>query len=183
MINQFTGMDGLVWWQGIVEDVDDPEALGRLRIRIIGFHTDDKGILPTTSLPWAMPLMPITSASIGGVGQSPTGALPGAWVMGFFRDGEQAQDPIVWGTVYGRPNDTSTGSDDGKYPSTEERCPGCSTTNETDVNRLARGTGVSTGASDSALSGTEATQGDTSGHGRQDANQSGTADDLSLIHI
>ena len=152
MINQFTGMDGLVWWQGIVEDVDDPEALGRLRIRIIGFHTDDKGILPTTSLPWAMPLMPITSASIGGVGQSPTGALPGAWVMGFFRDGEQAQDPIVWGTVYGRPNDTSTGSDDGKYPSTEERCPGCSTTNETDVNRLARGTGVSTGASDSALS-------------------------------
>ena len=93
----FSGKEGLVWWQGIVEDVNDPEALGRVRVRIFGFHNEDKSLLPTVKLPWASPIMPITSAAIAGVGQSPTGALPGAWVMGFFRDGQSGQDPYHMG--------------------------------------------------------------------------------------
>ena len=87
-MNYFTGREGLTWWQGIIEDVVDPEALGRVRVRIFGWHTDDKSELPTNQLPWCAALMPITSAAISGIGQSPTGALPGSWVMGFFRDGE-----------------------------------------------------------------------------------------------
>ena len=31
-----------VWWQGVVEDRDDPELLGRCRVRILGYHTDNK---------------------------------------------------------------------------------------------------------------------------------------------
>lgn len=173
----FSGKEGLVWWQGIVEDVNDPEALGRIRVRIFGFHNEDKSVLPTVKLPWASPIMPITSAAIAGVGQSPTGALPGAWVMGFFRDGQSGQDPIIWGTVYGRPNETSTGADDGSYPSTEERVPGASTTNETDVNRLAQGVPPDTGSSGTAV---DSFGPDDGGHGKhysEDVDQSGTSSD------
>ena len=30
-----------VWWQGVVEDRDDPLKLGRCRVRIVGYHTDE----------------------------------------------------------------------------------------------------------------------------------------------
>jgi hypothetical protein len=36
---------------------------------------------------------------MAGVGQSATGILPGSWVIGFFRDGLSAQDPIIMGTI------------------------------------------------------------------------------------
>lgn len=142
-MNHFIGTEGLTWWQGVVEDVNDPEALGRVRVRIFGFHSDDKTKIPTNKLPWAPPIMPITSAAIGGVGQSPTGALPGAWVMGFFRDGLNAQDPIVWGTVYGKPGKDSLKSPDGTYPADgTANIEGGTVTGQSDVNPLATGAGV-----------------------------------------
>ena len=142
-MNLFSGTEGLTWWQGIIEDVNDPEALGRVRVRIFGFHTDDKSKIPTDKLPWASPLMPITSAAIGGVGQSPTGALAGAWVMGFFRDGDTAQDPIIWGTIYGKPGQNSIGA--GEYPRADgEFVEGGTTVGQSDVNPLATGIGPST---------------------------------------
>ena len=49
------------WWQGVVEDRNDPEQFGRYRVRIIGYHTLDKAVLPTESLPWAIPMQPVTS--------------------------------------------------------------------------------------------------------------------------
>ena len=76
-----------IWWQGVVESVDDPKKLGRCKVRILGYHTEDKAILPTSELPWAYPLQPITSAAMSGVCISPTGILPGTLVMGFFQDG------------------------------------------------------------------------------------------------
>ena len=30
-MNMFSGRDGLIWWQGIIEAVNDPEALDRAR--------------------------------------------------------------------------------------------------------------------------------------------------------
>ena len=173
-MSYFTGREGLTWWQGIIEDVVDPEALGRVRVRIFGWHTDDKSELPTNQLPWCAALMPITSAAISGIGQSPTGALPGSWVMGFFRDGEMGQDAIIWGTVYGKPGPNSTGSGDGLYPSTDERTPGASTQGEADVNRHARGVGVDTGAGDNAGAGQGTAQ--HSNHGKA-MNEGEVADD------
>lgn len=92
-----------IWWQGLVEDVNDPLMLGRVRVRIVGYHTEDKskGGIPTSDLPWAMVLLPTTSATVSGKGQSPTGLVPGSWVMGFFKDGEEAQQPVVFGTFAG----------------------------------------------------------------------------------
>ena len=78
---------GFYWFHGVVEDVSDPLQLGRVRVRCLGFHTDDRGLLPTSGLPWALCMLPITSPSMAGVGQSATGILPGSWVIGFFRDG------------------------------------------------------------------------------------------------
>jgi len=94
-----------VWWQGVVEDNLDPLQLGRCRVRILGFHTSDKKDIPTDKLPWAYPIQPITSAAISGIGQSPTGLVPGSWVMGFFRDGANAQEPVIFGSIGGIPEE------------------------------------------------------------------------------
>ena len=99
----FHGKDGYVWWHGVVEDRKDPMFLGRCRVRILGWHTADKAELPTADLPWAYPLMPITSASQIGVGEAPVGPVEGTWVMGYYRDGELAQEPVMVGTLPGVP--------------------------------------------------------------------------------
>ena len=99
------GKDGFIWWQGVVEDRHDPLFLGRCRVRILGWHTEDKVEMPTESLPWSFPIQPITSAAQTGVGISPTGPVEGTWVVGFFRDGEAAQEPVFFGTLGGIPED------------------------------------------------------------------------------
>jgi len=94
--------NNLGWWVGVVEDRNDPEELGRCKVRIFGLHTEDKNILPTKDLPWAMPLQPITSAAISGKGTAPVGVLEGSWVVGWFLDGNDMQQPIMMGTLAGK---------------------------------------------------------------------------------
>lgn len=96
------------WFTGVVEDINDPEEMGRVRVRCFGYHTDNKIEIPTASLPWATPVMPFNSASMSGIGMSATGILQGSWVVGFFRDGPSAQDPVVIGTVPSRSNTADT---------------------------------------------------------------------------
>ena len=97
----FLGKNGFVWWQGVVEDIYDPLKIGRVRVRILGWHTDDKSEIPTSDLPWSHVVMPTNSASMSGKGWSPTGILQGTWVIGFYRDGLNAQEPVVFGTLGG----------------------------------------------------------------------------------
>ena len=92
-----------VWWIGVVENRHDPLYLGRCKVRCLGWHTEDKNLMPTDDLPWAFPLMPITSASQTAVGQAPVGPVEGTWVMGFFKDGQSGQDPVMLGTLPGIP--------------------------------------------------------------------------------
>lgn len=136
----FLGKTSFVWWQGVVEDNDDPLKLGRCRVRILGFHSPSKIDIPTEHLPWASTIQPITSAALSGIGSSPTGLLPGSWVVGFFRDGELAQDPIIMGSIAGipqeKPNPTDGFSDpSGEYPLDDHL-------EEADTNRLARNENV-----------------------------------------
>lgn len=91
--------DGFVWWVGVVEDRMDPLQMGRCRVRIFGYHNDDKSLLPTEDLPWAIPVQPIVSAAMSGIGITPVGVLPGTWVVGFFLDGDDAQQPAMFGTL------------------------------------------------------------------------------------
>ena len=129
------GKDGFQWFVGVVEDRNDPKTLGRLRVRCLGYHTEDLTKLPTSDLPWAHIMNPITSATVSGVGQSPLGAVEGTWVVGFFTDGSDAQQPMIMGTLPGVPaklptKDATKGFQDvtnANYPKYLE----------TDVNRLA----------------------------------------------
>ena len=136
-MGNFMGKDGFVWFVGVVEDRLDPKHLGRLRVRALGYHTEDLGRLPTSDLPWCHVMNPITSATVSGVGQSPLGAVEGTWVIGFFRDGSAAQEPVIIGTLPGIPGnlptkDAAKGFQDyanANYPKYKE----------TDVNRLSVG--------------------------------------------
>lgn len=134
-MRNFLGRNDFTWFLGVVEDRDDPIRLGRVRVRCYGWHTDDKDQIPTSSLPWAQVIQDVTSAAVSGKGKSPTGLLEGSWVVGFFLDGERAQEPIIIGSLGGIPADlpqTDVGFNDpnGVYPSY---------VNESDVNKLARG--------------------------------------------
>ena len=86
------------WFHGIVEDINDPNKSGRVRVRAIGYHNENKNELPTEDLPWASPVTPITSGSIKGIGISATGLKVGSWILGFFRDGSYAQEPVIIGS-------------------------------------------------------------------------------------
>ena len=79
---------------GIVEDRDDPLKLGRCRVRVAGLHTHDTSILPTTDLPWAMIVQPITG-SINTAGLAP---IEGTQVLVSFMDSD-CQIPVVFGVV------------------------------------------------------------------------------------
>jgi hypothetical protein len=81
--------------------------LGRCKVRVVGMHTEDKKVLPTEALPWAIPLQPITSAAMSGIGYSPVGPVEGTWVVVIFRDPEQ-QIPVMIGSVGGIPQAAST---------------------------------------------------------------------------
>ena len=35
------------YFYGIVEDRQDPLKLGRVRVRMLGYHSDDKALIPT----------------------------------------------------------------------------------------------------------------------------------------
>lgn len=89
----------------MVEDRRDPIEQGRVKVRILGFHTPDKKLIPTCELLWAYPYTPITNAAMNGIGFSPTGPVEGTWVFGFFRDSASAQDPVVFGTIPGIPKE------------------------------------------------------------------------------
>lgn len=97
------GEEGFWWFLGVVENRDDPKKMGRVQVRIYNIHSDKQSILPTSDIPWAVPLMPITSASSSTVGTSPTGISVGSTVFGFFMDGRSAQNPVIIGTFPGIP--------------------------------------------------------------------------------
>jgi len=88
-----------VWWVGVVEDRKDPEKLNRARVRVFGYHSQSTSDIKTEDLPWATVMMPTTSAGTSGIHESPHGLVEGSWVLGFFRDGPDAQDPVIIGTV------------------------------------------------------------------------------------
>ena len=140
--NYFMGQDGFVWFTGVVENRNDPAKLGRVQVRCIGYHTEDLNEIPSADLPWAHVMHPVTDPSMQGLGNSPSFLTEGTWVVGFFRDANEKQQPVIMGSLPGVPAsaaDTSKGFNDpnGKYPGTISHSG--HTTGESDVSRLARG--------------------------------------------
>jgi hypothetical protein len=69
----------------VVETITDTDQLGRVRIRVLGFHSEDT---PNDKLPLALVMN-------GGAAR----LVEKQWVVGFFLDGALAQQPFVLGTV------------------------------------------------------------------------------------
>jgi len=89
-------IDGIfTWFTGIVKDINDPENLNRVRVQALGFYDDS---IAVSDLPWATVMMPVTAASLKGNGGNHHLEV-GSWVVGFFRDGPSAQDPMVMGSI------------------------------------------------------------------------------------
>ena len=133
MVNdKFLGHNGFLWFVGVVEDRQDPQYTGRVRVRALGHHTSNNQLLPTADLPWAQVILPITSSGISGLGQTPLGLVEGSWVFGYFRDGERRQEPLILGSLPGKPSELAGAGGfydpNGIYPKYR---------NEPDVNRLA----------------------------------------------
>ena len=124
---------------GVVEDRNDPQKLGRVKVRVYSVHNDSKAHLKTKDLPWALVLQPNNPAT-SGIGYSGTGLLEGTWVFGLFLD-EELQNPLILGSMHGKPSiepDPQKGFNDprGKYPQNDAEVH---LLGESSVTRLARG--------------------------------------------
>ena len=120
----FLGKDHLSLFIGQVEDVNDPKRSGRVKVRCLGLHTRDKqsgesensknNYITTEDLPWSRVILPTTHAQQSRTGGK-HGLLPGSWVVGFFADGLDANDPFVMGSL----NFTAKASDENNREETE----------------------------------------------------------------
>ena len=45
----FMGRDGFHWFVGVVEDRNDPQKAGRVRVRCVGYHSDSLDEIPTAT--------------------------------------------------------------------------------------------------------------------------------------
>ena len=110
----FIGKDPMQWWIGQVTDPKkgkwdnllekknaengEPIYSHRCRVRIVGYHgCGDE--LPDDQLPLAHVLLPPNMSTTGGLGSSMK-YHGGEVVVGFFLDGEDAQQPIIFGTLF-----------------------------------------------------------------------------------
>lgn len=100
MNNYFMGQDGFSWFIGVVEDRNDPEKAGRVRVRCLGYHSAKTEDIPLDSLPWASIMMPVTAGGNSGIGTSSHFLIEGTWVVGFFRDPAK-QEPVIMGALPG----------------------------------------------------------------------------------
>ena len=148
MVEQiFMGKDGFHWFIGVVEDRNDPLKVGRVRVRAVGYHTENKTILPTEDLPWATVMTSTESSGMSGLGTTPHFLVLGTHIVGFFRDVD-CQEPVILGALpgapgqYGNPNvgfadPTRRSSDSGEVDYNRSYYP--KTPEESDINELARG--------------------------------------------
>lgn len=99
----FAGRDGFRWFIGVTANTDPDRAKNeygyRVQVRIVGHHPGDE--IDDKDLPWAQVLVPLNMGSgAGGSGVS-MNTRGGEWVFGFYADGDDGQQPIVIGALYG----------------------------------------------------------------------------------
>ena len=104
-----------IWWMGQIADdstwrdnvsssihksKDSIPGWGRrYKVRIIGLHDQGEVVIPSSQLPWAQIMYPVTA----GGGQANSGQTSnlrqGMMVFGFFLDGQDQQVPVIMGVL------------------------------------------------------------------------------------
>ena len=108
------GRDGFTWWVGRVSPasvwknrnvalIQNGMMSQRVKVRIVGYHPFDDTITEE-DLPWAH----VMSSPVTGSGQGMMGdtlcLVGGETCIGFFMDGEEAQQPVIMGLLHRHDN-------------------------------------------------------------------------------
>ena len=98
------GIGQFTHFVGFVVAREDGQNLGRVKVKALGFHDLDPGVVSSDDLPWA----PVVDGTYGAVSSVP---LVGDWVLGAFLDGFEGQHPIVLGRIPGYNSQAPAGTD------------------------------------------------------------------------
>ncbi len=149
--SSFAGKDGFSWWIGRVAHPDYwkntnlalqnlGEMAQRVKVRIVGYHPWDD-TLPESELPWAHVAMDAVTGGGQGTRGDTLALVGGETAIGFFLDGEEAQQPVIIGLLHRSANVSDTISESeissagssqfknmtgfpaGKAPATARRAP------------------------------------------------------------
>ena len=108
-------------YRAVVEDNNDPEKYGRVRVRIIGIHPETTsgsfGAVTASDLPWAEVMGDTSFGLVSGVGTSSV-LRKGTWVWVVLND-DNPNKPIVIGVLIAKQSGKKSGAfsdPDGKYP-------------------------------------------------------------------
>jgi len=162
--SNFLGRDGFKWWIG---QVADPESSGwsraatlvekedcqyyRVKVRILGYHPS-RNKLADQDLPFAHVLVPLGQGTgVNNIAESHD-IQGGESVLGFFADGDDCQQPIIFGAFYRQRDQTDETFAEGE-DATFNRFSGKKSLPDTEQNHLSEktdssgGTNVATGES------------------------------------
>ena len=106
--SNFLGRDGFRWWIGQIPPAKTwalqwkkrPNAWGnRVRVRIMGYHPQNTSELADEDLPWATVILPTNNGSGKAGFKKPIRVNQGDICIGFFLDGDDAQQPVIFGVI------------------------------------------------------------------------------------
>ena len=106
--SNFLGKDGFRWWIGQIPPAKSwalqfnkrPNAWGnRVKVRIMGYHPQNTTELADEDLPWATVILPTNHGSGKAGTKKKIRVIQGDIVVGFFLDGDDAQQPVIFGVI------------------------------------------------------------------------------------
>lgn len=123
--SNFVGKDGFHWWVGQVEASDSSgKNSNRYKVRIVGHHLQSCAKQSTDDLPWAFAVAPTTDA-YSQTGGTTTNLNRGDWVIGFFMDSDNAQQPFILGSVGSVANSKNPSADAKNFLDPNPKGEGC----------------------------------------------------------
>jgi hypothetical protein len=101
----FLGKESFRWFIGKVTEyrkIQDSNVGGgyKAKVRIVGYHPDLQSVIKDEELPWAHVLVPLSMGCGNSGNTAGTIASGGETVIGFFLDGDNAQQPVIIGGLF-----------------------------------------------------------------------------------